>query len=167
MEVADVKKWYAVYTKPRWEKKVSHLLTEKGVEIYCPLNKVRKKWSDRMKTIEEPLFKSYVFVHVNDEEKIKVRMTNGVINYVYWDGKPAVIKEKEINLIRKFMNEHAHVEARPIELKQNQRVRIDAGILIQKEGIVHKILHNKIEVIIESLGYSLIATIEKKNIQPV
>ncbi len=56
------KHWYAIYTKPRWEKKVHHLLSEKGLEAYCPLNKVTRKWSDRMKTVEEPLFKSYVFV---------------------------------------------------------------------------------------------------------
>ena len=61
-------KWYAVYTKPRWEKKVNSLLLQKGIEVYCPLNKVRRKWSDRIKTIEEPLFKSYVFVKIKDEE---------------------------------------------------------------------------------------------------
>jgi transcription antitermination factor NusG len=55
-------KWYAVYTRPRWEKKVAALLLHKGIESYCPLNKVRRRWSDRTKTIEEPLFKSYVFV---------------------------------------------------------------------------------------------------------
>ncbi|HEV3249719.1 MAG TPA: transcription termination/antitermination NusG family protein, partial [Puia sp.] len=52
----DKKKWWVVYTKPRWEKKVNQFLTEKGMESYCPLNKVRKKWSDRVKTVEEPLF---------------------------------------------------------------------------------------------------------------
>ena len=91
-----VRKWLAVYTRPRWEKKVNQLLAEKGVERYCPLNKIRRKWSDRVKVVEEPLFKSYVFVKVNDEDRTDVRMTPGVINFVYWQGKPAVIKEKEI-----------------------------------------------------------------------
>ena len=79
------KKWFAIYTRPRWEKKVNLLLQEQGVESYCPLNKVRRKWSDRVKTIEEPLFKSYVFVKVSDEEKTTVRMTAGVMNFVYWN----------------------------------------------------------------------------------
>jgi transcription antitermination factor NusG len=56
------KHWYAIYTNPRWEKKVDKLLTEAGIESYCPLNTVMRKWSDRMKKVEEPLFKSYVFV---------------------------------------------------------------------------------------------------------
>ena len=98
-------KWYAVYTKPRWEKKVAILLQQKGIESYCPLNKVRRRWSDRMKTLEEPLFKSYVFVQITEGDRTAVRMTDGVINFVYWNGKPAIIKEKEIATIRKFLDE--------------------------------------------------------------
>jgi transcription antitermination factor NusG len=97
------RKWLAVYSRPRWEKKVNQLLTEKGFESYCPLNKVRRKWSDRVKVVEEPLFKSYVFVKVKEEDRTAVRMTSGVINFVYWDGKPAVIKEREINAIKRFL----------------------------------------------------------------
>jgi transcription antitermination factor NusG len=165
--VTETRKWLAVYTKPRWEKKVNALLIAKGVTTYCPLNKVRKKWSDRMKTVEEPLFKSYVFVRVTDSDQSRVRMTNGILNYVYWNGKPAIIKEAEINTIKKFMDEYEQVEARPFIVEPNQRVRIDAGLLMNKEGVVQKVLHNKVEVLIESLGYVLIATVAKKNVQPV
>ena len=163
----QTKKWLAVYTKPRWEKKVNGLLTKKGIEAYCPLNKKRKRWSDRLKVVEEPLFKSYVFVHLNKSQMTPTRMTNGVLNFVYWNGKPAIIRDEEINVIKKFMNEYEQVEARPIEIKTNQRVRIDGGLLIDKEAIVQKVLHKKVEVIIESLGYALVATLDKKNIQPV
>src|SRR6202008_5172892 len=121
------KQWLAVYTRPRWEKKVNQLLKEKGVGSYCPLNKVRRKWSDRVKIVEEPLFKSYVFVKVNDEDRAAVRMTAGAINFVYWQGKPAVIKEKEIAAIKKFLDEYENVEAKPIEVKVNERVKITMG----------------------------------------
>jgi len=143
------------------------LLMAKGIATYCPLNKIRKRWSDRIKIVEEPLFKSYVFVHVSTEEISRVRMTNGVVNYVYWNGKPAVIKNQEIATIKKFMNEYEQVEARPIHVHPNQKVRIDGGLLMNREGIVQKVMHNKVEVIIESLGYALIATLDKKNVQPV
>src|SRR6187402_529657 len=102
----EKKHWYAVYTKPRWEKKVYSLLKDGGMEAYCPLNRVRKKWSDRIKWVEEPLFKSYVFVKVTEEERTGVRMVNGVVNFVYWLGKPAVVKDKEIAIIRKFLNDY-------------------------------------------------------------
>jgi transcription antitermination factor NusG len=154
-------KWLAVYTRPRWEKKVNQLLAEKGLECYCPLNKVRRKWSDRVKLVEEPLFKSYVFVKVNDEDRSKVRMTNGAINFVYWDGKPAVIKEKEITAIRRFLDEYENVEARPVDLKLNQRVRITNGTLMDKEGKVLDIRHKTAKIAIDSLGYILVATIDR------
>ena len=128
------RKWLAVYTRPRWEKKVTQLLAEKGVESYCPLNKVRRKWSDRVKIVEEPLFKSYVFVKVGNDDRTTVRMTPGAINFVYWDGKPAVIREKEIIAIKRFLDEYKNVEVQTRELKINQRVRVTNGSLMDQEG---------------------------------
>jgi transcription antitermination factor NusG len=150
-----------VYTRPRWEKKVNQLLIEKGLESYCPLNKVRRKWSDRVKIVEEPLFKSYVFVKVSDDDRTAVRMTNGAINFVYWDGKPAVIKEKEIIAIKRFLNEYENVEAVPADLKINQRVRITNGTLMDQEGKVLDIRHKTARVAIDSLGYILVAYIDR------
>src|ERR1700722_4057468 len=158
------KKWYAMYTKPRWEKKVHKLFDEKEVENYCPLNKVRKKWSDRIKVVEEPLFKSYIFVQISEEEKTKVRMTNGVVNFVYWQGKPAVVKEKEINIIKKFLNEYENVIAQPITLKSDMKIKIQQGMFMDSEATITKVLNNKVQVIIESIGYSLVAVIDKSNI---
>ncbi len=154
-------KWLAVYTRPRWEKKVNQLLIEKGLESYCPLNKVRRKWSDRVKIVEEPLFKSYVFVKVSENDRTAVRMTNGAINFVYWDGKPAVIKEKEIIAIKRFLNEYENVEAVPADLKINQRVRITNGTLMDQEGKVLDIRYKTAKVAIDSLGYILVAYIDR------
>jgi transcription antitermination factor NusG len=160
----DKRKWFAVYTKPRWEKKVYVLMTERNIEAYCPLNKVRKKWSDRMKWVEEPLFKSYVFVKMTDEEQTRVRMINGVVNFVYWLGKPAVVRDKEIEIIRKFLDEYDEVQAIPLEIHTDARVRIQRGALMDKEAKVVKVLNNKVQVIIESIGYSLVAVIDRSNI---
>jgi transcription antitermination factor NusG len=156
--------WYAIYTKPRWEKKVHSLLSEKKIESYCPLNKVRKKWSDRMKTVEEPLFKSYVFARVNADEQTKVRMTAGVMNFVYWQGKPAIIPAKEIETIRKFLNEYENVIAEPMQLKEDGRVIIRQGLFMDHEAKIIKIEGNRVKVVIESIGYSLVASIDKKNL---
>ncbi len=155
------RKWLAVYTRPRWEKKVNQLLKEKGLESYCPLNKVRRKWSDRIKIVEEPLFKSYVFVRVSDDDRSNVRMTDGAINFVYWNGKPAVIREKEINAIRRFLDEYENVEARPMNLRIDQRVRITNGTLMDQEGKVLDLRRKTVKVAIDSLGYILIAYIDR------
>jgi len=143
---------------------VHALLSEKKIESYCPLNKVRKKWSDRMKTVEEPLFKSYVFVRVNEEEHPKVRLTPGVMNFVYWQGKPAIIPAKEIETIRKFLNEYENVMTEPIQLKKDSRVTIRQGLFMDHEAKILKIEGNRVKVEIQSIGYSLVALIDKKNL---
>jgi transcription antitermination factor NusG len=164
MNIQFNKKWFAIYTRPRWEKKVNLLLQEKGVESYCPLNKVKRKWSDRVKIIEEPLFKSYVFVKVSDEEKTTVRMTTGVMNFVYWNKKPAIIKEKEILTIKRFLDEYKDVHVYPIELKLNDRVRVTSGSFMDHEGKVLGLRHKIVKVAIESLGYILVAYIERSKL---
>jgi transcription antitermination factor NusG len=156
--------WYAIYTRPRCEKKVHLLLMTKGLEAYCPLNKVKKKWSDRFKWIEEPLFKSYVFVKVMEDEKSLVRMVDGVVNFVYWLGKPAIVKDNEIDVIRKFLKDYNEVWAEPIDLLADMKVTIRSGALMDKEAKVVKVLNNKVKVIIESIGYSLMAVIDKSNV---
>ncbi len=158
------RKWLAIYTRPRWEKKVNQLLTEKGLESYCPLNKVRRKWSDRVKVVEEPLFKSYVFVKVSDDDRTAVRMTPGAINFVYWQGRPAVIREKEITIIKRFLNEYKNVEVQAMEIKVNQRVRITNGTLMDQEGKVIDIRHKSVKVAIDSLGYILVAYIDRSKL---
>lgn len=163
----ESKHWYAVYTKPRWEKKICAQLEKKGLVYYCPMNKVRRKWSDRYKIIEEPLFKSYVFVQVSEEEKTRVRLTDGVVNFLYWNGKPGVIKDEEIEVIRRFLNEYEQVEARPISLAAGEKVRVKTGLLMDKEGVVIKVLNNRAFVVLESLGYELTAQFEKSNLEVV
>ena len=157
-------RWYAIYTRPRWEKKVNTLLVQKGVESYCPLNKVPRKWSDRIKIVEEPLFKSYVFVRINDEDRTRVRMTDGVVNFVYWNGKPAIIKEKEIQVIRRFLDEYEQVDVQKIDFEPEERVRVISGPMMDHEGKIVEVKNKTVKVCIDSLGYILIAYIDKSKL---
>ncbi len=161
------KQWFAVYTKPRWEKKVNALCTERGIESYCPLNKVHKQWSDRVKLVEEPLFKSYVFVHIPPGEQAALRLVNGVLNFVYWLGKPAVIKQEEIDRIKRFLNQYENVSVESLELKTDDKVVIRSGILMDKRAKVLRAFGNRVEVIIESLGYKLVANVKKKDVEVI
>jgi len=158
------KNWYVVYTKPRWEKQVYVRLIEAGIEAYCPLNRTRKKWSDRIKWVDEPLFKSYVFVRTAEEEMTAIRMVGGVLNFVYWLHKPAIIKDKEIELIRKFLNEYKEVEAVAYDVRKDSAIRIRKGVFMNKMAKVVKVYNNKVQVVIESIGYALIATIDRSNV---
>lgn len=157
-------RWYAVYTKARWEKKVYKSLIDNGFEAYCPMNKVRKRWSDRFKWIEEPLFRSYVFVRVKEMQLTDVRMIKGVVNFVYWLGKPAIIKPKEIQIIRRFLNEYEEVEVMPLALNTDVKVTIRKGPFMDKEGQVIRVLNKRVQVMIESIGYRLVAIIDRSNL---
>jgi transcription antitermination factor NusG len=160
--------WFALYTKPRWEKKVAAVLTDRGIENYCPLNKVVKQWSDRKKVILEPIFKSYVFVRVPDAEKWALRSIDGVLNFVFWLGKPARIKDEDIYTIRKFLNEFADVQVEEVsQLAVNSRVRIKQGVLMNYHGILIEVYGSKAKVRIESMGIQLSAQFDKRNLELV
>ena len=161
----DIRYWYAVYTKPRWEKKVASLLEAKGIEYYCPLNKVVKQWSDRKKIVLEPLFKSYVFVQVEEKEKWNLLNINGIVNYVHWLGKPAKIKESEIETVKKFLNEFSGIEIADESSAINSKVKIKHGVLMNYQGILMEVSGNRASVKIESMGLQLTAVFDKKNIE--
>ena len=120
-------KWYAVHTRARWEKKVIYLLNNQGFESYCPLVKSKRRWSDRVKIIEEPLMKGCIFVKACEDQRSIVRMTNGVINFIYKEGKPVVVKEKDIILLKKFIADQTtvelvtNVEANNLELERSKK----------------------------------------------
>ena len=163
-KMSENKHWYAVYTRPRWEKKVTNLLIRAGIEVYCPLNKVRKKWKDRVKLVEEPLIRSYVFVHIAEAEKTNVRMVDGVVNFVYWLGKPAVIRQVEIELIQRFLGDYENVEVRPLELVEGQRVRVISGAFTNREGFVVKVVNNKKYLLVYIIGFELSVQVEQMSV---
>lgn len=159
------KTWYAVYTKPRWEKKVASLLLDRGIENYCPINKVTRQWSDRRKVVLEPVFKGYVFVRLEDDKKWDIKKVQGILNFVYWLGKPAHIRDEEIDIIRKFLNEFNDVQVEPKGFVINSEVRIRQGVLMNYKGIVVEVLGNRAVVKIDNLDLQLSAHFDKKNLE--
>ena len=121
-----------------------------------------------MKTIEEPLFKSYVFVHVASTEMTEVRYVDGVLNYVYWNGKPAIVKDEEIIEIKKFLSEYDDVSVSSIDIKPADQVMLNTGVMMGATGRVLRVLgNNTVEVRIDSLGFVLTAKFDKKTVVKV
>ncbi len=151
-------KWYALYTKPRWEKKIDAVLIKKGIESWCPLNKIERQWSDRKKIVEEPLFKSYIFVHIDMKNKLPVLQTDGILNFVHYLGKPAVIKEEEIDLIKHYLAEKdARVSLISREgFEESTKIRVNHGVFMGKEGTVLKNAKKKIFVKLQTLGQVMV-----------
>jgi transcription antitermination factor NusG len=144
---------------------VASLLLDRGIENYCPVNKVTRQWSDRKKIVIEPVFKGYVFVKVEDQKKWEVKEVNGILNFVYWLGKPAVIRDTEIDTIRKFLNEFNDVKVESKGFVVNTEVRIRQGVLMNYNGIVVQVLVNRAVVKIDTLDLQLSAHFDKKNLE--
>jgi transcription antitermination factor NusG len=159
--------WYAVYTRPECEKKVADELTRKKIENYCPIVKVVNQWSDRKKGIYKPLFTSYVFVRLSSKELTQIRMIDGVINMVYWLGKPAVVRDIEIDMMKRFLSEHPSVELEKTTVNVNEIVRIVKGSLIESEGSVVGVSTNKVKLVLPTLGYSMVAEVSSLDIEVV
>lgn len=162
-----IEKWYAVYTRPRWEKKVAELLTEKQVKNYCPLNRMIKQWSDRKKVVYEPLFTSYVFVRITEAEITALRDVIGIINFVYWLGKPAVIRDAEIEIIREFLHEHSNVHIEKPNVRIDDAIKVTSGPLMNREGVIVVVKHNTVKVELRSLGCIMYAELDKANVELV
>jgi transcription antitermination factor NusG len=156
-------RWYALYTRPRWEKKVAELLGAKQIENYCPMQKFERNWSDRKKTILEPLFKSYVLVRLAPKAHIPVLQTDGVIGFVTFQGKPAVIRDEEIDTVKRFLQYYEHIQVERIDVNINDEVTIINGPLMQQTGQVMEVNNKMVKVMLPSLGFALVA-IDKNNL---
>ena len=102
--------WFVLYTSARAEKRVLDRISEMEIEVYLPLHKVKRRWSDRIKLIEIPLFNSYVFVKCNEHKLRELLLIYGVSRIVYYLGKPAIVRDCEIDSIKEFLEVAAHKE---------------------------------------------------------
>lgn len=159
------KKWYAVYTKSRCEKKVAEVLAKRKVEVFCPLNKILRQWADRKKMVSEPLFTSYVFVHATEAEHLTIKQADGVVNFVYWLGSPAVIREEEIEAIKNFLNDYYDVKLEKINVNVLDKVRITDGFLMDRQGDVLEVKTKTVKLFLPCLGYNITAEVSKSRIE--
>ncbi|KQW97664.1 UpxY family transcription antiterminator [Flavobacterium sp. Root420] len=144
--------WYVVYTKPKWEKKVAEKLVQTGIECYCPLITQIKQWSDRKKKVEVPLFNSYVFVQLPDADRNTVFAVPGVVRYLFWLGKPAIVRDEEINIIKKNLNASNIADISVSSIQVGDRIKLDSGAFSNQDAIVQEISKTYYILVLESLG---------------
>ena len=147
--------WFALYTKPRNEKKVAETLAALGIEVYCPLVTTIKQWSDRKKKVESPLIPSYIFVKIEEANRKDVFQVAGVVQYVFWLGKPAKIQPHEIEALKTQLA--APVVKVTLETwTPNAQIQINEGPFKNQMAVVEKVSTNKVTLILKSLGIRLI-----------
>jgi transcriptional antiterminator NusG len=120
--------WFAVQTRARHEKKVNSEVLEKGINSFLPLHRERRRWSDRSQWVEVPLFSQYLFVRLaaNEDSRIRVLQTAGVLQFVGGHGRGTPIPDEQIESLRAIVD--SRIPATPHEfLRLGERVRIRGG----------------------------------------
>lgn len=135
-------------------------MTRKGIECYLPLVKTLKQWSDRKKKVEEPLFRSYLFIHIPISSYYDALNTPGVVRCVTFEGKPVIIPEQQIQAIRMYIGEN---EISPVNtgfFEPGKKVEVIRGPL---RGLTGELLHlegrHAVRIGIDAIGQSVYLTI--------
>jgi len=153
----EMYKWYPVYTYPKAEKKAYQALVDKGIESYLPLRRQLKQWSDRKKWVDEPFIKSYLFVHVTQQEHTEVLMTKGITRFIYFGGKIASMPDKQIEDLKLLMTSAVELEITEENLLPGEKIILKAGPL---KGMIGEIIsyrsQKQLALRLESLGCSVI-----------
>ena len=161
------KKWIAVYTKPRHEKTVEKELQKKEFEVYLPLLKQRRKWSDRKKWVEFPLFRSYIFVKTEIKNALFVLQTLGVVKVVKFGGEVAVIQNDSIQAI-KLMIEGGYMPEATDYFVKGVPVEVKDGPL---KGLVGEVIrvdnHDRLLVRVDAIQHSVSVQINRAFLKSV
>ena len=131
--------WYALYVQPRKEKVVHRELQKRDFECYLPLKKEIRKWADRKKQVELPLFTSYVFVKIDEYKQWDVLQVPGAVKFIWFGGKAVPIPEHQIESIKILIARDIAFELIPQQIRKGDLVRIKEGPF---EGLVGTVLRN-------------------------
>jgi transcription antitermination factor NusG len=155
-ETGQNSKWHVLYTKPRHEIKALERLAQNGFEVYCPMKTTLKQWSDRKKKVSEPLLPSYLFIKTA-EKKRSIPLTDpSVLNYIFWLGKPAIIRESEIAALKGIITKDKAQEFEIKQLKIGDKIDINKGQIKSKNAIIKTISNNYITAELKELGMKIV-----------
>ena len=144
-------KWFVLYTKSNYELKVAQGINTLGINVYCPTFTQIKYYSDRKKKVQKPLLPSYVLVQLSEQDLAKVFAIPGVVRYLFWLGKPAVVREEEIDLLKKNLT-GIFDTAMISKLSIGKQYSIPSGLFKGQSGIIKNILKNKLRLELPSFG---------------
>lgn len=159
--------WYAAYTCPRHEKYVAQQLVNRRIGSFLPLYSSVRRWKDRRKRIDLPLFPGYVFVQMTERNRLDILRLPGVVQLVCFQGKPAAIAPAEIKALRRGTTGSVVVQPHPY-LKEGRRVRIVSGPMTGTEGIFVRRKHQtRLVISISLIQRSVAMEIGEADVEPI
>ena len=152
--------WYVVRTKPQHEIKSAKILEDFGLEVYCPVVTEVRQWSDRKKKVTLPLFKSYLFVNIENARRNQVFEAPGVLNFLHWLKKPAIAKPEEIEAIKSWLENEKLDGFKLNKLNPGDEVEIKSGKIAKKKAIIKEVGAKKLKLILPDIGWTLTANVQ-------
>ena len=146
-----MKKWFILYTKPNHEIKVTEQLEAINIPCFCPTVTVIKQYSDRKKKVIKPLLPSYVFVYIEEGKRNDVFSVFGIVRYMFWLGKPAIVRESEIELMKQYLD-GIYQSVSLTKFTRGQLYKISEGVFSGRIGKIVETQKNKIKLELQSLG---------------
>ena len=148
------KKWFVVYTRPQQELKVAEQLSRMGIINYCPTITLVKQYSDRKKKVIKPLLSSYVMVQLEEKERNSVFSCSGIVRYLFFLGKPAVVPSSEINSMQDYLS-GVYNDIKVTTLSVGDSHTITEGPFSGVSGRVVQSDNTKVKLELASLGMSI------------
>lgn len=159
-------RWFAAYVTARHEKQVALQLERRGIQCFLPLYHSVRRWKDRRKELDLPLFPSYIFVNIAIKDRLQVQCVPSVVQFVSFNGMPAALPESEIETLRHGMSGNISVEPHPF-LKVGRRVRVHSGAMTGMEGIlIRKKDKCRVVITIELIQRSVAMEVDEADIEP-
>jgi len=158
-----ISNWYAVYTIPGRERKVASLLTRKGIKNYFPVNNIISLSANNKKTSKEALFDSYVFVCIAESQLRSLKNVPGLLNFLYWRSKPAIINREEIEAVRQLTSAYHNIKVEKSSVDIDDTVRIIDEPIISFNENSASVRFQTLKIVLPSLGYTMIAERDKYN----
>ena len=149
-------KWHVLYTKPRHEIKALERLAQNGFEVYCPMKTTLKQWSDRKKKVSEPLLPSYIFIKTTEKDRATPLKDPSVLNYIFWLGKPAIVRDKEIDTLKGIINKEKVQEFEIRKLKIGREIVIKKGLIKSENAVVKSVSNNHVTAELKELGMRIV-----------
>ena len=149
-------KWHVLYTKPRHEIKALERLAQNGFEVYCPMKTTLKQWSDRKKKVSEPLLPSYIFIKTTEKNRPQPLKDPSVLNYIFWLGKPAIVRDSEIDTLKGIVSRDKVQEFEVRKLKIGSEIVINKGLIKSKNAVVKTVSNNHVTAELKELGITIV-----------
>ncbi len=165
---ANIKKWYAIYTRSKAEKRVFESLSRNGFQAFLPTIKRLRQWSDRKKMVEEPLFRSYVFIHIEEKNLYNALNVFGALKFVAFERKAVAIPERQIEAIKHYLEDPEDENDAGVEFSKGQLVRVKSGAM---EGLIGTLINiknkHRLEVMIDAIGQVIRLNIARSRVEPL